>query len=265
MKNLITANHRPKSTVSETELRQLIDAQIENSHALGWAAQDIIVVTNLAVDLPATVIKAPLNETCLTGSKMFALNHLFTLGLIRENEVWWSHDLDAWQNYWFEPPDFLDIGLTEYSTPKFNGGSIFLRATARDMVSAITEHITAAKAGLEEPSINSVLRSAQFEQRVTILNSTFNVGCSAYDVRHARSHKPILVSHFHPMGKAGWRVHNFGDGKVSEGSVCPRLFELLVRRFHRGVPPCRTWPSKRGRVRSEVPSCKSAEQKGGAC
>lgn len=237
MKSLMVVNCRPKGKVSEEELRKMLDAQIENSLALGWTPKDIVIVTNLDLDAPATMIRAPLNERCLTGSKMFALHHLFTLGLIQEDEVWWAHDLDAWQNHWFDPPPFLDIALAEYSTPKFNGGSIFLKATAQDMISVITESIVVAKAHREEPAINSILRSEAFRQRVTVLNSTFNVGCSAYAVRHGRSTKPILVSHFHPKGKSGWRTHIHGDRRLPEGSVSPRLYELLLRRFHDGIPP----------------------------
>ncbi len=239
MKNMLAVNFRPGGRLAEKALRALVDAQIENSLALGWAPQDVVVVSNLDLDVPATVIRTPLNDTCLTGTKMFALDHLFSLGLIRGDEAWWAHDLDAWQNYWFEPPPFPDIALAEYSTPEFNGGSIFLRAGARDMVSAIKKKIAATGARQEEPAINAVLRSAAFRERVGVLNSTFNVGCSAYSVRHTRSEKPILVSHFNPMRESSWRTHIFGDRKLAETSVSPRLFELLVRRFHDGVPPLR--------------------------
>lgn len=237
MKNMLAVNFRPKGKLSEAELRELIDAQIENSVALGWAARDMVIVTNLSLNVPATVVPATLNDTCLTGSKMFALHHLFSLGLIRGDEVWWVHDLDAWQNHWFEPPELLDIGLAEYSEPKFNGGSVLLRAGARDMVAAIIGGITASKAHREEPAIDAVLRSDAFRHRVTVLDSTFNVGCSAYAIRHGRSAKPILVSHFHPKSRPSWRTHIHGDRKLRETSVSPRLYELLLRRFHGGVPP----------------------------
>lgn len=237
MKSVLAVNCRPGGRISEDGLRELVDAQIENSLALGWSAHDILIVTNLDLDVPAIVVRAPMNETCLTGSKMFALEHLFALGLIRSGEVWWAHDLDAWQNYWFEPPSFKDIGLAEYSKPRFNGGSIFLRAEARDLVSAIVEKISADRARQEEPAINAVLRSPVCEPRATVLNSTYNVGCSGYAARHLRSEKPILVSHFNPRGRQSWRTHIFGDRTLRQSSVSPRLLDLLVRRFHHGEPP----------------------------
>ncbi len=237
MKNLIVANCQEGGKTSEPALRRYVDTQIENSLALGWQAADLVVVTNLALDQPVTVVRATLNEFCLTGSKMFALEQLFGLGMIEGDEVWWAHDLDAWQNYWFEPPAFGDIALAEYSRPTFNGGSVLLRSAARDLVTTIAERIRVERDRKEEPSINRVLRSKTHASRVTTLNSTYNVGCSAYAVRHRRSHKPILVSHFNPAKNGSWRAHVFGNADVSEGSVSPRLLDLLVRRFHGGVPP----------------------------
>ena len=237
MKNLIVANFRANTKTSEKALRGLIDAQTENSLALGWPAKDLVIVTNLPIDQPITIIPGNLNDFCLKGSKVFALEQLFSLGLIKEEEVWWVHDLDAWQNHRFEPPVFADIGLTEYSTPKFNGGSIFLRASARDLIQQIVEVIRGNHEEYEEPAINSVLRMEVNAHRVTVLNSTYNVGCSAYGVRYERSEKPILVSHFNPAGKSGWRTHVLGDSRGLKSSVSPRLLELLVRRFQGGVLP----------------------------
>lgn len=240
VKSVLAVNFRPGGKIVEAALRQLVDVQIENSLALGWVPKDIHIVTNLDLDVLAVIIRAPLNKICLTGSKMFALQHLFTLGLIRGDEVWWARDLDAWQNHWFEPPAFLDIGLAEYSTAKFNGGSVFLRSGACDIIALIVEKIYSDGARQEEPAINFVLRSDRFKHRATVLNSTFNVGCSAYAVRHSRSEKPILVSHFDPKRKSSWNTHIFGDRRLTEGSVSPRLYELLVRRFYGGVSPCAT-------------------------
>jgi hypothetical protein len=236
VKNLLVANFRPNGRVKKEELTGLIEAQIENSLAVGWKPKDIVVVTNLEIEVQATLIRAPLNEVCLTGSKMFALEYLFSLGLIRGNEVWWAHDLDAWQNVWFDEPELADIGLTEYSTPNFNGGSVFLRAAARDLVSAITEYICRGRIPREEPAIDFILRLPANTSRVTVLNSTYNVGCSAFAVRYQRSLQPVRVSHFHPSG-ISWRTHVWGCNKIEKPSVSPRLVDLLVRRFHSGVAP----------------------------
>jgi hypothetical protein len=138
----------------------------------------------------------------------------------------------------------LDIGLAEYSTPKFNGGSVLLRAGSQDLVRTITRLIRDTGAPREEPAINRILRRPEHQARVTTLNSTFNVGCSAFAVRYERSLQPILVSHFHPSIKSAWRTHVAGGNKIGKVSVSPRLVELLVRHFHGGVFPRGEWETK---------------------
>jgi hypothetical protein len=241
VKNLIVANFRPNGKASERELQTLVEAQCENSLALGWSPRDLVVATNHELSVDATVIRTPLNDRCLTGSKMFALEHLFSLGMIHHREIWWAHDLDAWQNFPFEAPSIADIALAEYSTPKFNGGSVLLRASSADLVCAIASEIRHSCAEREEPAINRVLRKPEHAARVTTLNSTFNVGCSAYAIRYERSHLPILVSHFHPLIKSAWRTHVAGKNKIGKVSVSPRLTDILVRRFHGGEFPRGEW------------------------
>jgi hypothetical protein len=237
VKNLMVANYRPHGRITEIDLRKLVIAQIENSLDVGWAASDIVVMANFELEVSVTLVRAPLNESCLTGSKMFGLRRLFEQGMIDGPDVWWTHDLDAWQNDWFDPPELADIGLAEYSTPKFNGGSVFLRSAARDLVSAIVSRIEERNEQREEPAINTILRSVKYKHRVTTVNSTYNVGCSGYAPRYLRSLKPVRVSHFHPTGGASWRTHVDGVNPVGIGSVSPRLLKFLVERFHGGVRP----------------------------
>ena len=237
MKNLIVANYRPHGKQFEADLRRLVNVQIENSLALGWGPDDLVIVSNLEFDCAGVKYRTGLNESCLTGSKMFALKHMFDEGIIQDGEMWWAHDLDAWQNYWFDAPDCLDMGLAEYSVPKFNGGSVFLRRTAHDLVTAIVERIQSKRLNQEEPSINHVLRSQTHAHRVTTLNSTYNVGCSAYAPRYERSLKPILVSHFRPTTQTSWKTHVDGNNLLGISSVSPRLLQLLIDRFYHGVRP----------------------------
>ena len=103
----------------------MIKAQISNSLELGWNIKDIILLTNFDYEFKGVkAIKANLNKKCLTGSKIFGMKFLFDNDMIGD-EIIWAHDLDAWQNVWFEAPEIKDVGITCYSTSKFNGGSIF--------------------------------------------------------------------------------------------------------------------------------------------
>lgn len=231
MKNLIVANFPAVGGKQVEVLERLIDAQIENSLELGWKAEDLVLCTNGEPDLRVKSFVLPMNERCLTGSKMFAVESLFEMGVIQEGDIWWVHDLDAWQNYWFEAPEFRDIGLAEYNIPKFNGGSIFLRHGARDLIADVVNLIRQERLDREEPAINRVLRKRKNADRVSIIDSTFNVGCSAYAIRLKRCTKPVLVSHFHPEGKSGWRTHVDGVNALGESSVSPRVKRLLSEKF----------------------------------
>lgn len=236
MKNLIVINAQTNGKAKHHELQAMAEAQIENSLNLGWHPRDLILVTNLKFETSATIVRAGLHDGCLTGAKMFALEHLFAEGAIVAGEMWWAHDLDAWQNHPFDEPALRDIGLAEYSRPKFNGGSVFLRYSSQDLIKAVTDHIRSHLMMKEEPAINEVLRRPEHSSRVTVLNSTYNVGCSAYKVRYDRSEKPILVSHFHPTNRLAWLTHVHGQNEARQPSVSRRLAELLARRFNRILP-----------------------------
>lgn len=256
MKQLLVANWQPTGKVLLANLQRLLDAQIENSLALGWQPAQIILVTNFEYRQHGVVAQTfeGLNEHCLRGSKMFALHRLFETGQVAQDDIVWAHDLDAWQNHPFQPPAFQDIGLAEYSRPKFNGGSVFVRATARDLVARIVAEILANHADREEPTINRVLREASNLGRVTVLNSTYNLGCSGFPSRWSRSEKPILVSHFHPTNRLAWDTH-VNDRNGLGDSASPRLKELLIRHFHNNHAP-----EKLARTVGKPPNGQKAER-----
>jgi len=175
-----------------------LKAQIDNSLQLGWPKDDLILVTNF--DYEFLGVKARRMDLepgkCLTGSKTFS-----TLLLLKEGlkEPLWTHDLDAWQQVPFVLPDFKDVGVTTYSQArKINGGSMFVRSTAQDMIQEVSDEIQRIESKKEEPIIRHVLNLDKFKDRVTIVDQTFNVGCSGFWKRYYRAIKPIHVFHFHP-------------------------------------------------------------------
>jgi len=251
VKNVMVANYRPGSKVTLDQLRKLLDVQIENSIALGWKPDDVVVVANFSYEqMGVTATRAGLYERCLRGSKVFAFDFLFREGMADPDEVYWTHDLDAWQNHWFDCPTFADVGVAEYSRPRFNGGSVFYRHAARDIVAEVVRQITQAGADKEEPVLNAVLKLPTYRARVTILNSTFNVGCSGFVKRYQRATKPVLVCHMHPTNRIAWDTHVNDRNEIGERAVSPRLMELLVRRFHDGVPPRKLKRDRKQRSRA---------------
>ena len=231
MKNFMVANLSEKNRRYDHEkMTTLINAQIENSIELGWKIEDIILVTNFDYYfMGVSSQKAKLNDYCFTGSKMFALKWLFSNG--NSPEVVWSHDLDAWQNHEFDCPEFKDVGATFYSRPKFNGGSIFWKKTSKDIIDEIINRIAKDSKQKEEPIINMVFKSKEFKDRITVIDNTFNVGCSGFVKRYERSEKPIRVLHFHPTNRIAWETHALDRNEIGEVALSERL-ESLLRKYY---------------------------------
>lgn len=225
----MVANLVKKSKTSRGELEVNLKAQIRNSLDLNWKPEDICVVGNIDFEYEdVKIMKADLNKFCLTGSKMFGLRWLMEQQI---NDVYWAHDLDCWQGVEFECPAFKSVGIAEYSLPKFNGGSVFWRSDSLDIINTIIDTIIEKKSEKEEPILNAVLKSDKYKARVTVLNNTFNVGCSGFVKRWERAIKPICVSHFHPRNRIAWETHALDRNSLGVKSISDRL-EALVRSFY---------------------------------
>jgi hypothetical protein len=230
MKILLVANLSKAKRYSFNNINVLLKAQIENSLDLGWSPADIILLSNFDYDfMGVKSCKIKLNKSCLTGSKMFGIKYLFENNIVDE-EVW-AHDLDCWQNVPFTCPEFKDVGIACYSTPKFNGGSIFWKKEAEDIIDKIIRRIKKDEQQKEEPTLNKVLKSKRYKERVTILNNTYNVGCSGYVKRWNRSIKPLRVCHFHPYNKTAWETHALDRNGLDTKGISNRL-ENLLRKYY---------------------------------
>ncbi len=221
----VTARYSPE------KMDTLLKAQIENALAVGWEPENIIFLSNFEFEfmgIKAEVI--PMNTFCLSGSKMFALKWLYDQGRVKETT--WSLDLDCWQNVWFDRPEFdTDVGCSTYSNPKFNGGSIFWTPDAGDIVDEVVARITSGEEPKEEPTLNKVFKSKEYKDRVTVLNYSYNVGCSGFIPRFEKSLKPIRVCHFHPPNNVAWEIHALDRTGIGQIPITIRL-ERLLRKYY---------------------------------
>jgi len=230
MKQLLVANRQPKGKYSHDRISVLLKAQIENAMEVGWKPEDVMLVSNFPFEfMNVKALVTELNKGCLTGSKMFAVKWLMEQKLF--DGLLWAHDLDAWQNEAFDPPEIKDVGIATY-TSKLNGGSVFWKTSAEDMVDEVVRQIRLGEP-IEEPTLNRVLKSRPFKKRLTILNSTFNVGCSGYVARLNRADKPVRVCHFHPGNRISWSTHVQERNGPGTRSVGDRLLNLLKKWFNK--------------------------------
>jgi len=232
MKLLMVVNKQKKSSSRYKKecIIPILNAQIDNSLNLGWDIKNIILLTNF--DYSFKDIKAQkidFSDNCLTGSKMYGIQYVLKNNL-DDGEIVWSKDIDAWQNIWFDSPEMKDVGICTYSSFKFNGGSIFWKKNAKDMVDAVLDEIQKGKLK-EEPTINELLKSEKFKNRVTVLNNTYNVGCSGYYPRALRAIKPIKVCHLNPFNRIAFETHRLDRDGMGMVSISARLEHILRKYF----------------------------------
>lgn len=245
MKNIIVANHQKEKTNSAKQYRRdrletEIRFQIDNSLELGWHPKDILIITNFAFayqNIGAVVL--PLNQNCLTGSKLFAMRAIFENGMKDLDSLFWIHDLDLLQNTAFSHQDIerelngKDCGLATYSRrSKFNGGCMFYTSKAADMVYDMTEHILSNEAAKEEPTLDLFMKGV-YKDRCRACNETFNVGSSGFVERFNRARKPICNIHC-SLNRQAWDT--FFRGKHGPETICgsPRL-KKLYESYYGGV------------------------------
>lgn len=231
MKLLLTVNFQNKRKYPFERLENELKAQIENSLNMGWKTKDIILVTNFDYEFMGVYsTQLPMKDFCLTGSKTFAVHELFKRNLV--NETLWSHDLDLWQAVPLtEEPDILDAGISTYSSSKFNGGSVFYKPSAKDIVEETVNVIVNGKEQKEEPTINTVFKSDKFKDRVTVMNTRFNVGCSGFVERYNRSVKPVVGVHFHPTNRIAYDTMCRDRNLLGEVPVTQNLHNLFLKYF----------------------------------
>jgi len=231
MKNLLAANIVENNSRSK-EIKTLLKAQIHNSLDLSWPIEDIIIIANFDFEyMGVKTIKTELNQFCLTGTKLFALKYVLDNN-INQSQVIWSHDLDAWQNCRFvrEPQFLKDVGATYYNNPKFNGGSIFWTPKSKDILEEAVSIILENGEAREEPTLNDLFKN-KYEDRVTVIDNSFNVGCSGFVERYMKSSKPIKVAHFHPYNRIAWETHRLDRDGIGVKSVDFRLEHILKKYY----------------------------------
>ena len=230
MKNIIVCNLKTPKHLEH--YKKYIHGQIDNSLLLGWDKKDIIFATNFSYSYRG-VESIVLNidcDFCLTGSKVFAMVELFNAGLITENA--WLHDLDLWQTHRFEfPEDISDVGMTRY-IGRWQGGSVFLRPTSKDVFVRITERIKQEKSRKEEPIIKLVFKEEKFKNRVTRIDGSYNVGATGFEKRYNNSQKPIKAIHMHPHRGTDYKRNIAGINRLGVKTVDSDLLNIFSKYFN---------------------------------
>ena len=241
MKNLVVFITPHKKFYGE--YAALARVLIDNSLDLGWRPEDMLLVTNFAFRYNGVRAARVHNDNfcaCRPRSiKTSVIPHLVEQGIVIEDELYWNHDLDAFQLNKFNGVeaelDRVDMGLTDYGwKPRWCLGSYFFKESARDIFTLASPIIHSdvedeeAIQRLQNDNINN------FEARHRRMNITYNFGMRRVEENYKRAEQPIKVVHFHPTYKLvrTWDVFVLGKN----GLGMPLVNERLIGVFkHHGI------------------------------
>jgi len=240
MKNILIFLNPEEKFDEESEI--LVKVQIDNSLELGWKKEDIILATNFNYEyngVKSLIIDGKyFYELYPMSNKITGVIGLFEMGIIKERELYWSHDFDAFQ---LEPIieseikiGESDIGLCDYNrVDKWAGGSVFFRKGSRDIFEEIKETMYKHKAR-SEPVMHMISKeNEQFKKRIKKMNISYNFIPLNIRSRYKEAIKPLKVVHFHPFrGVRQIGVSNAleffkGDNKMEICFLTDRMMKIF--------------------------------------
>lgn len=196
------------------EKSKLVKIQIDNSLELGWKKEDLMLATNFPYEYRG--IKSILvddDNYCGIDDKRYCykvsshistIDNLFRLGALQKGELYFYHDMDAYQ---LEPIiegelEFggADMALTDYGwSKKWNLGVIFFKESARDLFSLLKKTIYDNNLADERSFRMLINKKIIPTHRYKKLNITYNLGMRHVGQIYRMADKPIKIIHFHPM------------------------------------------------------------------
>ena len=241
MKNLVVFITPKKRFYGE--YATLANVLVDNSLDLGWRPEDMLLVTNFSFRYNGVRSVRVHNDNfcaCRPRSiKTSIIPHLVERGLVVENELYWNHDLDAFQMNRFNGVGAelagVDLGLTDYGwKPRWCLGSYFFKEGAKDIFALANPIIHSdvedeeAIQRLQNDNVNN------FEVRHKRLNITYNFGMRRIEENYERADKPLKVVHFHPTYKLvrTWDVFVLGKNGLGKPLVDDRLIGVFK---HHGI------------------------------
>jgi hypothetical protein len=241
----------PRFDLASNDAGPLSKVQIENSLNLGWDKKDLMLITNFEFQYGS--VKAVVLENVdffdrkPQVSKINAIIKLFEDGLIKNNQLYWFHDLDAFQ---LQPitEDEVDIesdeiAVTEYGGLSFAGqnrlstGVIYFKSGSKDIFEQIRKLAYQKRIDEEEALGLLIIENPSIRKRVKILNWSYNF--IGYNLRtyYKKAIKPLKVVHFHPLvGKRKLHTNNSlkffrGENSLKTPLITDQVVKLL--KYHR--------------------------------
>lgn len=246
----------------------LVKLQIDNSLDLGWEREDIMLATNFDYEYNGVksivVSDDNFSQSDNPGSKHLAICELISRGLIKKGELYWFHDLDAFQSETITESelgmDGADLALTDYGwRERWATGSMFFAAQAEDIFRILLETANLFKIREEfalmvltyqdryrlydeqqkeiynPEMMDKVPMAKDIQKRVKKINTSYNF-VPFYNTKYCYeiAIKPIKVVHFHPFGSfkepdrpSLINFYMYGDNDIKTTFMSERLIKIF--------------------------------------
>ncbi len=241
----------PRLDLASNDAGPLAKVQIENSLALSWKREDILLVTNFEFkygDIKSLVLKdVDFFERKPQVSKINAIIKLFDHGYIKDNELYWFHDFDAFQLKPISEQEINikddQIAVTEYGGLIFAGeqrtstGIIYFKSGSRDIFEKIQKKAYEKHIDEEEALGLLMIEDNNFRKRIKKINYSYNFIGYNLKTYYRKAAKPLKVVHFHPLvGKRKLHTDNSlkffrGENPINTPLITERVVKLL--KYHR--------------------------------
>lgn len=229
-----TDNHGGGRYIDD-ELKKFFHCQIDISLHLGYLPQDIILGTNFNFEY------RKVKSHILTDICEWSGFHNFWYGAIELmergvlDEDFWLHDHDSWPNRYFNFPDFQgEIAGCEYQgTTEWNCASIYCKSSSLETLNYIKDALIMNKnfnMSSDEVMIAILRKNPNpIQNRLTSINTRYNVGVTHGEKRLKSAEKPINVLSFNPGIEKG--IQNLINNKLDK-EINPELISIYQKYFN---------------------------------
>lgn len=201
------------------EYEKLVRIQIDNSLALGWKKEDMMLVQNFPFEYNGVkAIEVGDENICpfyMYSGKINTFVDMWKQGLVEKDTTYWYHDYDAFQNEVITEEELeldKEIGMTDYGRkPNWNGGSTFFKYGCLDIFEKMQKHIYRHKNPKPiEDHIEAYLKYSdevaikhltdtdeEINARIKRMNIKYNFNLRYINAMYEQAERQIKVVHFH--------------------------------------------------------------------
>lgn len=226
------------------EDEKLFKIQVDNSLDLGWDKEDLLLVTSFeySYKIPAIVLPDDIGyKFDHKANKIAVVLYLMNHGFIQPEELYWCHDLDAFELHKIIEEELelggKDLALVHYFyKQQWCLSNFFFTLQSKPVIKLI--HKTTLerpyKTRNNEKTLTWLIKHNEIKKhQYKKLNVTYNVAKRCLETVYQEAIKPIKVLHFRPSDKDELMPHSaldmfmYGKNNLKMPLMTSRLIDIF--------------------------------------